>query len=596
MSNLFFMWYQMGMTQNNVKYTRSHQAQANVTREHEANLEKFASVSVKPGGKRSGPKPILEFDSVYIPQNPENEMWDAIIIGTGMGGGTIGYELAKKGHRVLFLEKGKLIHLDPNTDYSPESVASSCKEPNKRLQFGHWPFPIEGTTSFGDLKFYAPLGCGIGGSTLLYAAALERFHPLDFTPKANYPDVKGSSLPEKWPITYDELLPYYKKAEELYCVHGTKDPLHPCRELSLSEPTQNTPRDQSLFNYFETLGLHPYHLHIGSKPSRDCHGCGGQLCPHQSKSDTAQICVIPALKEFGAKVLPECQVLELISNRSKVEGVRCQYNGKESVLSSKMVILAAGTLMTPTILLNSKSTDWPKGLANHSDYVGRNLMVHAGDFMAIRPDKRVQSLRAAKTLALNDFYFVQNKKLGTFQSLGVDLNWGMILGYMHRQAERDPKLWKKILKPFFRPVSMIASCYFNNAAIFATIIEDLPYLNNRVIPDCNTQSGMRFHYHYTQDLKERTHLFRSKIQERFGSLSIFNLSSENNLNFGHLCGTCRFGDHPKTSVLDKNNKAHDLDNLYIVDASFFPSSGGTNPSLTIAANAIRVSEKINQRL
>lgn len=252
--------------------------------------------------------------------------------------------------------------------------------------------------------------------------------------------------------------------------------------------------------------------------------------------------------------------------------------------------------MTPTILLNSKSKYWPNGLANTSGYVGRNLMFHASDFIAIRERNKSRSTPSNKSLALNDWYISEEAKLGTMQSLGINLNWGQILGYLHQNSQQDPKYWKTFLKPLYRPISMIASAYFRNAAIFATIIEDLPYLENRITPNAQSKSGFLFHYNYTDELKQRTLLYRKKIQEKFGVLSVFNLSSENNINFGHACGTCRFGEDPSNSVLDKNNKAFGLKNLYVVDGSFFPSSGGTNPSLTIAANAIRVGEVIDKCL
>jgi choline dehydrogenase-like flavoprotein len=137
---------------------------------------------------------------------------------------------------------------------------------------------------------------------------------------------------------------------------------------------------------------------------------------------------------------------------------------------------------------------------------------------------------------------------------------------------------------------------FKQAAIWASIIEDLPYYDNRIIPDPQARNGMRFEYRYTEELKTRVLSFRRRLAKALGPHRIIVLSSENNINYGHVCGTCRFGDNPETSVLDKNNRAHDVSNLYVVDASFFPSSGGTNPSLTIAANALRVAEVIHNQL
>jgi choline dehydrogenase-like flavoprotein len=133
--------------------------------------------------------------------------------------------------------------------------------------------------------------------------------------------------------------------------------------------------------------------------------------------------------------------------------------------------------------------------------------------------------------------------------------------------------------------------------VFASILEDLPYPENRVVPDPKALNGMRFEYRYPDELRERTRLYRKQLARKLApNHRILVLTGANNINFGHGCGTCRFGDDPKTSVLDRDNRAHDVANLFVVDASFFPSSGGTNPSLTIAANALRVAEAIERQL
>jgi choline dehydrogenase-like flavoprotein len=150
----------------------------------------------------------------------------------------------------------------------------------------------------------------------------------------------------------------------------------------------------------------------------------------------------------------------------------------------------------------------------------------------------------------------------------------------------------------FPQLAEAAARRFRRATLFSTIVEDLPYAENRVIPDPNAPNGRRFEYTYARELDERNRHFRRQLIRRLAPRHRirFVTGGGNNLNYGHVCGTCRFGDDPATSVLDRTNRAHDLDNLYVVDASFFPSSGGTNPSLTIAANALRVGEVIDRRL
>lgn len=548
-------------------------------------------------------------DAEHAPGDPAGVTWDVIVIGTGMGGSTVGYELAKLGQRVLFLEKGLFLQQDGQAAAAPGGQSPVDDSAQARLQAGHWPERLQGSTTFGDMHFYAPLGCGTGGSTLLYAAGLERFSPTDFTPGANYPDVAGSTLPERWPISYEELQPFYERAETLYRVRGTPDPLGSASTTSLLEPPALSARDQHLCESFQSLGLHPYRVHVGYEFLSGCQGCTEGRCLRSCKSDAAQVALLPALRLFQAKILAECEVLRLEADRHSVTQVVARWRGAELSLNARAVVLAAGAYMSPVILLNSKNEAWPDGLANDSGMVGRNLMFHVSDFIAVAPLKRLSGEGPAKSLAMNDFYASSGKKLGTFQTLGAAIVPGQIMQYMRDVAQKDrawwkklasphPVWWRKISSPVIRLVALVLYHAFNfkNAAIWATIVEDLPYRDNRVIADPNARNGMRFEYRYTDELKQRVQAFRNILAKALAPHQTIVLSRDNNINFGHVCGTCRFGDDPATSVLDKNNRAHGLSNLYVVDASFFPSSGGTNPSLTIAANSLRVAGAIHSAL
>lgn len=530
----------------------------------------------------------------HEPGDPEGSLWDAVVIGAGMGGGTIGHALARRGRRVLFLEKGRFLQRDPAAERG--DLASSDDAPDARLRRGRWPLPIRGVTSFGEVEFFAPLGCGAGGSSTLYAAALERLFPCDFQPRTNHPDVTDSTLPEAWPITYEELEPYYQEAEDLFRVRGTPDPLHPGPGRPLLEPPPLSERDVRLYELFLRAGLHPYRVHVGCEYVPGCDGCGGVLCLRDCKNDAARVGVLPAVEKFGARLLARCEVSSLEADASAVRRVHCEWNGRRLAIPARVVVLAAGALMTPILLLASKSADWPEGLANRSGLVGRNLMLHAADFVAIRPDRGGSTVGPHKALALNDFYLDGGVKLGTLQSVGLPVEAGIVLGYLRSEADRDPRWWRKLTRPLLRGVAYAAAFYFRNATVFSSIVEDLPYRENRVLSDPHAPNRMRFEYRYPAELRERNRLLRRRLGEALGRRRIVVLSGDNNLNYGHSCGTCRFGDDPASSVLDASNRAHDVDNLYVVDASFFPSSGGTNPSLTIAANALRVAEIIHRRL
>lgn len=534
--------------------------------------------------------------ATHIPDDPEAGEWDVCVVGTGMGGATAGYVLARLGRRVLFLEKGRYHQRDEGTDYGHDRAQALVRDPEVRLRKGWWPLQIQGRTSFGEATFYAPLGCGSGGSTSLYASALERFAPEDFRPKSNHPLDVGSTLPEAWPISYEELLPYYRQAEELFRIRGTKDPLSSDASSALLEPPSLSERDQDLFEMFRECGLHPYRVHVGCEFLDGCDQCGGKLCERECKGDAGRVALVPAVEEHGAKILSQCEVLSLEADECAVKRIRCRWNGRELNISSKIVVLAAGAFMTPIILLNSKSESWPDGLANRSGLVGRNLMLHTSDFVAVRSQRGRSRVGPSKALALNDFYVSDGVKMGTFQSIGIEPGWRVILGHLRSVADMDPRWWRRLTKPFLVPTAFVAGRIFRGSHVFATIVEDLPYHENRVLPDPRAKNGMRFEYEYTDELLERNRLYRQRLTQVLGWHRIAFLSVRNNINYGHVCGTCRFGTDSAASVLDRNNRAHDVENLYVVDASFFPSSGGTNPSLTISANAIRVAEEIDARL
>lgn len=528
----------------------------------------------------------------HLPESPERTHWDVVVVGTGMGGATAGHALAKQGKKVLFVEKGRFL-LDDTSDRGDGSIPTDADEsPEGRLQRGWWPHELEGRTSFGEMSFFAPVGCVVGGTTALYAAQLERFDPTDFRPRPNFPGAKGANLPERWPFSFEELLPYYRQAERLFHVAGTEDPLNPDPEGSLVAPPALSDRDRAIHEGFEDAGLHPYRAHVGFQFKPGCEECGGVLCPRTCKADVGSLCLVPALTKHGAKILPECEVLRFEASSSSVEGVVCRYQGREITVRGDRVLLAAGAFMSPALLLKSASPDWPEGLANRSGAVGRNLMLHTSDFVAVRPPRSGSDAGPKKSIALNDFYFVDGHKLGTFQSVGVEVHWGAILYYLKGEIAKDPVWWKKAAKPFARPAAMVGGQLFKNAATFSTIVEDLPYSDNRVVLDSGSKNGMRFEYTYSDELKARNKLFRKRLKTSLRNLSLQFITGPNNLNYGHVCGTVRAGDDPVTSVVNEHNRAHDLDNLYVVDSSFFPTSSGTNPSLTIGANALRVADAI----
>jgi choline dehydrogenase-like flavoprotein len=545
----------------------------------------------------------------YIPESPEQSEWDAIVIGTGMGGSVAGYELARLGRRVLFIEKGLQRHDLQSQAKFPDDTELLEEEETERLRGGHWPTRFLAKTSVGSLDIPGPIGCGSGGSTALYAAALERFSPGDFEPRQNFPKVPDSTLPERWPVSYGEFSPFYDRAERMFGVTGTADRLGIDKGANLREPPKLSPRDVHLADSFAKLGLHPYRIHAAFDFLENCSGCVYGLCERQCRKDAGWVCLMPALRELGASMLPRCEALRIEASATSVSGVHCRYQGREIFLRGRTVVVAAGAYNTPVLLQNSGSAEWPDGLANRSGWVGRNLMFHISDLFAVTSLVRASSNGPQKTLAFNDFYHSDGEKLGTFQTIGVPVSIGHIMQHIRDLAEREPNSWKrlasanprwwgKLTSPVIRGVALAAYYAFNmrNAAIWSSIIEDLPYLENRVFADANAPSGLRFEYHYRDELRARVHSFRKRLKQALAPHRAFLLTGDGHINLAHVCGTCRFGEDPASSVLDADCRAHGVRNLFVADSSFFPSSGGTNPSLTIAANALRVAGIIDAQL
>jgi len=530
----------------------------------------------------------------------ERVVWDVIVVGTGMGGGMLGYRLARSGRKVLFVEKGRSTL--PGTPGTIRAAMPELAEPracrsaesyyDALARAGRTTDEIEDISGRFPRRFVPFIGSGTGGSSALYGMVCERFFVDDFTPRQNFRDPGDSTVPEAWPVTYDQLRPWYAEAEKLLGVRGQPDPLRPeSAEVGLPAAPPFSPDNQPLVDYLASRGLHPYHLPMACDYTDDCSTCQTYLCPRSCKNDAARNGVLPAITEHGAHLLADCRVLRLEADRSRVRHVICQRRSDMLALEAKVVVLAAGALVTPVLLLNSRSGDWPRGLANGSDWVGRNLMRHLLDPIEIWPHPGHKTTAANKEIGLNDFYFWEGQKYGTVQSFGAipPMEW-----LTNRPGWRGKAL--HLMSPAVR---QIYERFFNGGLVLAAMTEDLPYLDNRVLPynqpSLDGRQRLRIQYRLHRSEIERRTAFLSHVKEviePFRRVSLGN--GKDNANLGHVCGTCRFGTDPKSSVLDPQNRAHEVENLYVVDTSFFPSSAGLNPSLTVAANALRVAAHVSQ--
>jgi len=514
------------------------------------------------------------------------QYWDVIVVGSGMGGATAAHSLVGDGYKVLVLEKGQ-------AHFSNEDHKNYLNEENtdERLKHAAWPEKITADVGGVESLFFPLIGCGAGGSTLRYAAALERFGVESFNLKS-----EGEQSDTSWPISYEALEVYYEKAEQLYRVHGTKDPLDDNNNNTLLTPAKMSECDTHLFSSFKALGLNPYRLHVGIEYKDNCEECLGYICNQSCKSDANKICLEPAIKTGNLTLLDRCDVQRLSASENKINEVLCSREGKQMKFRGRVVIMAAGAYFTPVLLQNSTNQFWPNGIGNQFDMVGRNLMFHISDFIAVWPRGKYSRKGPGKTISLRDFYFYKGKSLGVFQSTGMKAEYGNVVYTLKMQFDRSWWRWFKPIRPLLRVPAYLASLLFGSASIFATVMEDFPYFNNRVIADKNEPSGMRFKYIVHEELKERIQLFRQLLKSRLLPHRTLLMGGEISLNYAHPCGTCRMGLNPKTSVVDENCKVHGVNNLYVVDASFMPTSGGVNPGLTIAANALRVSEFISLQL
>jgi choline dehydrogenase-like flavoprotein len=541
-------------------------------------------------------------DGASTAREAERVEWDVIVVGTGMGGGTLGYRLAQAGHKVLFVEKGRsTLPGTPRTIRAampelaePQATRSPATYYDALARAGRTTDEVEDISGRRAKRYVPFIGSGTGGSSALYGMVCERFFARDFTPRQNFADPGESTVPEAWPVSYDQMRPWYAEAEKLLGVRGQPDPLRPeATDLDLPAAPPFSADNQPLVDYLSSRGLHPYHLPMACDYTADCATCQTFLCAQSCKNEPGRNAVLPAIREHGAELLTECRVLYLDADSRRVRRVICEHPSGRLALRAKVVVLAAGALATPVLLLNSRSGDWPRGLANSSDMVGRNLMRHLLDPMMIWPQSDSAITSANKEVGLNDFYFYQGQKYGTVQSFGAipPMEW-----MINRPGPQARAL--RLMRPAVRRVY---EKFFTGGLILAAMMEDLPYTDNRVLlsdrPDSDGRQRMRIHYRLHAGEIERHAAFLRLFKEVLKPYRKRTLGSgKENSNMGHVCGTVRFGTDPATSVLDAQNRAHDVANLYVVDTSFFPSSAGLNPSLTVAANALRVAEHLNQAL
>lgn len=487
-------------------------------------------------------------------------MYDIVIIGAGAGGGTLAYALKDSGLKILIIEKGDFI------DQEEENESIDAAYGGKRYGTSEQWKNIYNNTTLTD---FGNIYC-VGGRTKIYGSALIRFRKEDFEVIHHQDGISPA-----WPISYNAFEPYYSQAEKLYSVHGCSksEPCAPPRSTPYAYP--HLPYDsyiQKLVSHFKMQGLNPSPIPLGiiSEKRQTINGkkFDGYPSKTHAKAETDICCIRPALASKGISLLTNATANRLIPDATgtRVEAIEITHEGVTKTIRAKRFVLSCGSIHSPALLLKSH-------LANSSGLVGKNLMMHTSSaIICFHPHKKNHS-EFQKSFQIMDYYLKGKNgwPWGCIQTLGP-----------FPFAAFLPKKFKA-MGEFFTDRSMQ----------LVAITEDLPDPNNSVSLDA---SGKIVIHYKTNNWKTQKKLRKEacKILKKAIPLSIvFPIASHGkNLSVSHSCGTLVFGNDPKTSVLDLYCKAHDLDNLYVVDSSFFPSSGAINPALTIMAQALRVGEHL----
>jgi choline dehydrogenase-like flavoprotein len=516
--------------------------------------------------------------------------YDVIIIGTGAGGGTLAHRLAPSGKRILLIERG---------DYVPREKANW----DTRAVNVEGRYATKEVWRDGDGRELHPhTNYWVGGNTKFYGAALFRLRREDFGEVKHW----GGNSPA-WPIAYEDMEPYYTQAEQLYHVHGLRgeDPTDPPAGAPYPHPpVSHEPRIQELSDDLARLGLRPFHVPLGilldegsPRTSRciRCDTCDGHPCLVAAKSDAQVLCVDPALQHPTVTLLTRAYVerLETSPSGREVTRVVVQRDGAVERYSADVVVVACGAINSAALLLRSASDRHPRGLANGSDVVGRHYMGHVNSvLMAV--SKCPNPTVFQKTLGLNDFYF-------------GSAEWEFPMGHISFVGKLDG-VTLSAGAPAIAP-GWTLDLMARHSLDFWLTSEDLPDPDNRVTLDRQGQIVLAYAPNndegHTRLIDKLRQLMRQQTRCRVHGHECHEGLFARNLFVGqriplagvaHQNGTIRFGRDPRTSALDANCRAHEVDNLYVVDASFFPSSGAVNPALTIMANALRVGDHLLERL
>ena len=502
-----------------------------------------------------------------------SEHFDIIILGSGAGGGTMAQALAGTGARILILERGDVVPREPE-NWDPGAVWKGLRYRSDE----RW-LDRRGV-EFNPYTHYC-----VGGNTKFWGSVLYRMRREDFGALQHLDGVSPA-----WPIDYETLAPYYDRAERLFGVRGVAgaDPTDPPRGPFPHAPVPHAPLVQGLVDDLRAQGLHPSPLPLGVLAPGEpggcvlCNTCNSFPCRLGAKSDAEICCVDPATRHPNVTLWVRTHVRRLITDASgrRVEHVEFERDGEVGRVSGSTVVASCGAVNSATLLLRSASGRHPAGLANSSGLVGRRYMAHLATMMQgfhpLRPNHTVFQ----KTVAINDFYFAGP---GAAYPLGHVQTQGRTHGIMAKAVGDGivPRI------PLWAYNAWVA-----RGVDWLAMSEDLPNPDNRVTVASDGRPVLHYQPNNVRAHQELVTETR-RMLKRLGFWVVMTHSHKTS-NTTHQCGTLCFGSDPADSVLDPYCRTHDVENLFVVDASFFPSSAAVNPGLTIIAQALRVADHIRE--
>ncbi len=507
-----------------------------------------------------------------------SERYDVIIIGTGAGGGTLLHALAGSGLRILVLERGGFL---PREAQNHDEHAVFVK--GRYLADDAW-LDAEGR-EFRPYTHY-----WVGGNTKVYGAALLRLRESDFDEVVHHGGVSPA-----WPIGYDEMEPYYTRAERLFSVHGEAgvDPCEPRRSAPYPHPpVPMEPRMAELCEAFRSRGLRPFPCALGVRlragETRPSSRFDGYPDPTGSKADSEVVCVAAAARRPNVTLVTgaKAERLEASASGREIRAVVVNRNGGTERYEADLFVVACGAVNSAALLLRSATLAHPRGLGNSSGQVGRNYMRHQNGLLIALTDEPHDS-PFQKAFALTDFY-------------RGDAGWPYPMGTVQLMGKPDSEYLSSLVGD--RLPGVPREEIGRHTIDFFLTAEDLPDSGNRVTlaedgrirlecRDTNGEAYGRLLARFTRHLDAAMGAKSGRTTGRFHAHRRLGVEG-----VSHQCGTLRMGNDAATSVVDRDCKAHDLDNLYVADSAVFPSSGAVNPSLTIMANALRVGDRILERL